>query len=143
MFAHVQEAGADEKGLEQVFVEHLADLGARRVEDVSLQCHFSRDEVVVLGDLVWYVCTFMFGISLAFFDAKDSIWVVGGVRRHFLERVQRRGRHLVQTKAANSFIPRCRPLIISPHYSCVVVVCKPVLSRYDFFVVQAIRQCAA
>ena len=51
LFADVKEAGTDEESLEKIFVEHLPDLGSRRVEDVSLHRHLRSDEVVVVANL--------------------------------------------------------------------------------------------
>lgn len=50
-FARVEENGADEERLDEVFVEHLADLGAGRVEDISLYLGLRGDKHVVVADL--------------------------------------------------------------------------------------------
>ena len=51
-FARVEENCADEERLDEILVEHLPDLGAGRVEDISLYLGLRCDKLVVVADLL-------------------------------------------------------------------------------------------
>lgn len=58
--ARVQEYRADKEGLDEVFVEHLPDLGAGGIENVSLRRSLRSDKFIAVADLFFPFISFFF-----------------------------------------------------------------------------------
>lgn len=78
-FARVEENCADEERLDEVFVEHLADLGAGRAEDISLYLGLRGDKYVVVADL--RLLRFLHGFIKKIFRANVGGGRIFSIRR--------------------------------------------------------------